>query len=500
MIEALFQDPLVQFFALALTAVIFRVVLGPNPTIRFVGSITFFALLTATLLSHKIMPYSPDVSDSVLSQRITAGFLKSVWWIGGAVVLVSSVRLFLIFEHKPREGRLIQDLVVGLIYLGAGLALIANVFSLPIGTLIATSGAFAIVLGLALQSTLNDVFSGLALNVGGHYTIGDWIVVEGGFQGRVVETNWRSTHLVNGTNDLVVLPNSSLAKARIVNLTRPEEAHGVSITVRFLPTRSPTAIAETMKTVLLSSNIIGKTPPPSANVIGIDSQAVEIELSFRVAGFALAASAKSEIYDLIYRHGRATGLRLAGSRDMPNLLSEAGTDEQLAKHPGTPWQLLSSIPLFATLTDDEKDALASTMERRTFKKNSTIALQGSELTSLMIIRTGVAVVERSENGDDVELARLSPGDLFGERGVLVGAPEAGTTKALTFVVIYEISKDNLASVMRDRPALAEELGLLLSRRMEDEQHLANVSSLAHGTHPDSIATRIRRLFEIPHDI
>lgn len=499
MIEQLLWNPVLQFSVLVFTTVTIRIALGRNPTIRFIVSVCFFTLLTFTLLSHDITPYAPDPGDHVLSRRITTGLLKAVWWIGAAVVLVSAVRLFLIFENKPREGRLAQDLVIGVIYLGAGLALIANVFSLPVGTLIATSGAFAIVLGLALQSTLNDVFSGIALNLGRPYAVGDWIVLEGGFQGRVVETNWRSTHLMNGTDDLVVLPNSTLAKARLVNLTRPEETHGVSIRVRFLPTRTPAAIEETMRTVLLSSFTILKTPPPEALVVGIDSQAVELELTFRVTRFAAAGVAKSELYDLIYRHAKANGLRLAAPRDVTVQYSEASGEAPSVRHPGTPWRLLESIPLFATLTDDEKDALASSMTRHTYQKGSVISSQGSKLSSLMIMRTGVAALQRLENEHMVELARLSPGDLFGERGVLVDAAEAGDTTALTFVVIYEITKEDLAAVMRDRPALAEELGVLLSRRMEDAEHLSNASSMSHGTHPDTLATRIRRLFEIPRD-
>lgn len=53
--------------------------------------------------------------------------------------------------------------------------------------------------------------------------------------------------------------------------------------------------------------------------------------------------------------------------------------------------------------------------------------------------------------------------------------------------------------MRDRPALAEELGVLLSRRMEDEEHLTSANVLVHGPHPDTLASRIRRLFEIPKE-
>lgn len=81
--------------------------------------------------------------------------------------------------------------------------------------------------------------------------------------------------------------------------------------------------------------------------------------------------------------------------------------------------------------------------------------------------------------------------------MLVDAAESGDTTALTFVVIYEITKEDLANVMRDRPALSKELGGLLSRRIDEEEHIANASALSHGTHPETLATRIRRLFEIP---
>src|SRR5262249_28233816 len=115
----------------------------------------------------------------------------------GRDLLTSFTRIVLIFERRPHESRLMQDVVVGVIYLGATLSVLAYVFSVPVGTLIATSGVFAIILGLALQSTLADVFSGVALNLSRAYKVGDWIVLSDGAQGRVVETNWRGTSLLN---------------------------------------------------------------------------------------------------------------------------------------------------------------------------------------------------------------------------------------------------------------------------------------------------------------
>jgi hypothetical protein len=70
---------------------------------------------------------------------------------------------------------------------------------------------------------------------------------------------------------------------------------------------------------------------------------------------------------------------------------------------------------------------------------------------------------------------------------------------LTFVVVYEIAQAGLAPLMRDRPAIAEELGLTLSRRAETEKALVRPGerTAITGSIPQLVA-RIRQLFEVPH--
>lgn len=434
----------------------------------------------------RLIPMPGDVS-----RRVFIGVAKAVWWIAGAMVLISSVRLFLIFERRPREARLLQDLVVGLIYLGTALSIIAYVFSVPVGTLIATSGVFAIILGLALQSTLSDVFSGIAMNLGRPYSVGDWIVLDDGVEGRVIETNWLATHLLNGTNDLVAVPNSRLATANLTNLSSPDESHDISIKIRLAPA-PPATIEEVMRTVLFSSNNILKSRAPSVTIKGIDGQAVEVELSCRVRDMAHIPVATNEIYDLTFRHCKAAGLPLA----MPVPAGVAHEqDPGYPQHPSTAWRLLNAIPLFWTLTEDEKETLAASMTRQTYRKDAIIVEQGSKLTSLMLIRTGVVAMTRKDDDREIELMRLSPGDCFGEEGMLTGASAPGSVKALTFVVAYEIKQDRLAALMHDRPALADELGLILSRRLEAEG-LKTSEPLARDTKATTFAARIRQIFQL----
>lgn len=493
----LITDPIIQAGSLAAAgALVSRVALRNNPRLHLIFQVSFFAVLTALLLYHGIVPYEAGPPTASAVQKVFIGIAKIIWWINAAWALVGFARVFLIFERRPREGRLIQDLVVGIIYLGAVLSVVSTVFSLPVGTLIATSGVLAIILGLALQSTLSDVFSGIALNLGRPYTIGDLIVLGDGTEGRVVETNWRATHLLNGKNDLVIVPNSDLAKARLINISSPDRSHGVTLSVRFAATTPPTAIIDVMRSVLLSSTTILNVPEPGIQILSLDGSAVELELSFRVADIALAGTARNEIFDLIYRHSLAAGTPLATPAPPPASLAETKAPSPMRS---AQMRLLDAIPLFKTLTEDEKEVLAKSMSRRTFRKADIIAEQGCEMTSLVIVRSGVLEVTRKEDHRQLELAKLAPGDYFGEASLLAGGGEPGTVRALAFSVVYEIEKSTLAPLLHDRPSLVEELGLILCRRAEAEKHLFDNSSEIAGIRAmPGLVNKIRHLFEISH--
>lgn len=123
------------------------------------------------------------------------GALEAIWWLGAAWLAAGFLRAFVVLGRQPRESKMVQDLLAGLIYLAATFAIIAYVYDLPVKGLLATSGALAIIIGLALQSSLGDVFSGIVLNIERPYRVGVWIILDDTLQGKVIETNWRATHI-----------------------------------------------------------------------------------------------------------------------------------------------------------------------------------------------------------------------------------------------------------------------------------------------------------------
>jgi small-conductance mechanosensitive channel len=494
-------DPLVQTGVLATAgALVTHVLLRRYPAGRLIFQFVFFAGLTALLYHHDIVPYVLAPDDTPAFERIFLALAKVIWWVNAVWVLTSFTRIFLIFERRPHESRLMQDVVVGVIYLGGALSVLAYVFNVPVGTLIATSGVFAIILGLALQNTLADVFAGIALNLSRAYKVGDWIVLSDGPQGRVVETNWRGTNLLNAANDLVVLPNSSLAKAQVTNLSSPNRSHGVNLRVRMMPTMTPSAISAVMRNVLLSSNAILSIPEPTVEIKSLDAQAIEFELAFRVRDFASASAARNEVYDLIYRHARAAGLALAQPKEAAGVSAGLSQPAAPAAAKATALRLLDALPLLASLTEGERQALAETMTRKTYRKGEVLVKEGSSLSSLVIIRTGVVGISCDSEEGQLELRRLAPGDYFGESSLVPIASETATFRALTFTVVYEVGQAALARLMQDRPSIADEIRQTLSQHAKagasgapGDRGAADVPSIS------ALVSRMRQMFsEGPH--
>jgi small-conductance mechanosensitive channel len=470
-VPALLASPLAYVILVGLAGiVVWHLIPARRSTTRLVVQIAFFAAMTAILILGGLSPYMIESRRTADDGTLLVIAGRLLWWIHFAWATIGFIRIYLVLEGRPREARLLQDLAVGGIYLGVGLSVLAFVFGIPIGTLVATSGVIAIILGLALQNTLSDVFSGIAMTLGRPFTIGDWIVLSGGIEGRVIESTWRATHLLTGSSNVVVLPNSFLAGLGVTNVSRPDESHLVSLPLRLAPTRMPAAILEVVELALLSADAIVKEPPPSVALISLDASALQMELSFRVASPAGRTQARNQVIDLVYRHCKSAGLLLAPPPEGVAALRDLPTEEMVKPPPVSPLMLIDALPIFAALTQPEKQALADATEARAYRKGDVIVREGEALSSLMILRAGIVVMRRG----GVEAGRLAPGDIFGETGLLAGMGEACTLEALTRVTVYEIDQEAFEPLIHDRPALAEDLALSLSARA--------VRALAKGTH------------------
>jgi small-conductance mechanosensitive channel/CRP-like cAMP-binding protein len=457
-----------------------------RPLAHFLLQFLAFVVFTGLIVAGGVVPYHPAApTGAPASRRLLVAALGVVWWISVAWFAVGFLRTFVWMGRRSHESRLAQDLLAGLVYVAVTFAIIADVFDLPLQGLLATSGALAIILGLALQSSLGDVFSGIVLDLERPYRVGDWIVIDDGIQGSVIETNWRATHILTASQDVAVIPNSVIAKAKIVNRSSPTRVHSVSIRVRLQPVLMPEEGRAMLKDVLLVSTNILRTPEPAVSIQDVSDEMIDYELSYSVPDLDGVDRARNEIFDRVYGAATANGLRFA-----PRL--GGAPARRVSRRATRPLEqrLLEGIALFSHLTAQEKTALCPQMRRRSYVQGQVLVNSGATLRALGIISRGVLVASVEQHGHKVELIRLGPGEYFGEHALLTGEPLQVEISALTPAVIYEVPLDALAPLIKTRPELAAQLSETLARRRE----LAlQTSSDAETDPPQHYHTRILRL-------
>lgn len=129
----------------------------------------------------------------------------------------------------PRLLLMLRRVLVALIY-GLGLLLVINTLGIPISPLIAGLGLGGVAVALAIQPTLSNLFAGTYVMTEGVVSPGDYIEMEGGIAGYVLEVGWRSTRLRTWGNNLVVVPNARFAETIITNYYEPEPPVNVYLT------------------------------------------------------------------------------------------------------------------------------------------------------------------------------------------------------------------------------------------------------------------------------
>lgn len=103
---------------------------------------------------------------------------------------------------------------------------------------------------------------------------------------------------------------------------------------------------------------------------------------------------------------------------------------------------LADIPLFSRLAAAEQQALASASEHRTYGANAEIVRQGEPGECFFAIRSGEVSVElEAPSGLRVEVARLGPGDAFGETALLEREPRTATVRALRETEVVALHRE-----------------------------------------------------------
>ena len=129
-------------------------------------------------------------------------------------------------------------------------------------------------------------------------------------------------------------------------------------------------------------------------------------------------------------------------------------------------QVLQRIPLFSGLPRADLESLAEMAAERRYPKDSIILYEEDPGTALYCILSGRVKVSRcSEDGKEVILDLLHPGDFFGEMALLDGLRRSATVTALEDTVLLLLERENFLRQLSRKPEMAQAIIQVLCRRL-----------------------------------
>ncbi len=421
--------------------------------------------LAGVLMLARVLEYTPAMTWIDFLARVSAGFCATTLVVlGGVDVLL------------PRLGVRLPAIAGDVLSaLGFGVVVVAVAASTGLTATSALAGGtiVAAALTISLQSTRGNVIGGVALQLDGTVQVGDWVQLEGGREGRVAAIRWR--HLVVETRDgnAVMVPNASLLTTAITILgRRGGVGHPERRTVYFRLDRkhNPGHILGVVQDALDASPIRGTVPEPAPDCLLADlgKEVLDSSLLYAVRvwthDFERDFVVDSEVRVRVHAALCRAGIELATPATTHiNLDNEARTGLPVPDRERA-YQVMRGVDLFGPLTEAECRQLAGALQFVPFAGGEYVIRQGRAARHLYILAAGTVEVRLEVNGSEQRVATLRAPDIFGEMGLLTGAPRTAGVVAVGPVECFKLDHEGFEAVLLSRPHVAGELAAVTAKR------------------------------------
>ena len=459
--------------------------------------------MSATILVALVL----YVYVSVLGEHLTAGLHTNLLKIPvlalSALLAYLGVRALNValfdFVFRFRRGYEAPTLVRNIFTLIAFTILFVLIFKwqftdINLGALFTTSAIFGVIIGLALQDTLGNFFSGISLHADRPFQVGDVIVVGQQKHTGVVEgITWRAIKIRTFSNHVVLVANSSAAKEAIEVAPR-NNLNARLVFFGTLFTDSPAKTIHVVREAVHDADNISRKITPIVRIRNLGESAIEWEIKYWLEDYAKYNDTDALVRQRVWYALRRNGLAFA---------YPTRTIQVERKGPAKPTTAeeaiidrLSAVEVFAPLSLDEIQKVAATTVAHVFAPGETLIRAGDAGASMFVVHNGRVQVQVTENGRARAVAVLDEGDFFGEMGLFTGEPRTANVVALDETEVLEIGHEAMRGLFEKNPSLVESISWTIAERRAGLAAGSQQASQASLEESAGLLASIKRFFSL----
>jgi small-conductance mechanosensitive channel len=383
----------------------------------------------------------------------------TLFWVCVVLATLGAINT-VVFEQaaqgswQSRVPRLLRDLVRVLLVATAGALVYSFVWDKELSGALAALGVTSIVVGLALQEPLGNLFSGLMLLMERPFEVGDNVEVAGA-SGVVKEINWRSAHIKSARGVVQIVPNSTLNKEIISNYSRPRPVRMEEIEVSFSHDDPPNVVRDALLEVAQTTPGVLQEPPPIAATFAYAPSAIVYRLIYRTTEddrWPVRNDVVTRIWYAAKRHGLTMPYPIVSQINYEAKGELGATRVPAADH----LRRMSRMPDLAVDTGDVRSL--------TFGAHEVIFAEGSSLRGVYLLVSGAVDLEMQTDGTHRPIGSVSAGEYFGEAGMYGIQPAEMRAVAVRDSEVLWMSPETVRTLFEASPRLAREAGHVLEAR------------------------------------
>ena len=408
-------------------------------------------LIALYLIAYYVVDFPADglINRLFITASVIIGLVAVLGIINGLLFEGAGTRVPKLFLDLGR---------ILVIVLGIAVVL-SLVWDYDLNNLIAALGVSSIVIGLALQDTLGNLFNGITLINEQPFVVGDYIEVDG-FAGQVVEVNWRAVRLLTRERDLIVLPHIKVAQSAILNHSQPEEHWAQKVMLGFSYGSPPNVVKRVIMDTLLATPGVLPTPEPEVKVDAFDDSSVGYEIEYYIASFGEREEVKDAFMTRVWYAARRADLEIPFPQ--LNLHREPQMEIRKATAAEAAADIRFALKRLDVLAEEDNLSNSDQVSIIDFGEGEILISPQQRTPGLFFLLSGeVRMSTLEQDEESAEMALLHRGDFFVEL-ILRGRREnCIEVQATTDVKTVHFSDRIIRSLVNRYPVLAN--------RIEDTQ-------------------------------
>ncbi|MGB0114909.1 MAG: mechanosensitive ion channel family protein [Ilumatobacteraceae bacterium] len=369
--------------------------------------------------------------------------------------------------------RILLLLVIGWLLLGV-------VWGVDLSAALTALGVTSLVVSFALQDTLSGLASGFLLLSDQPFEPGNWICADD-TEGLVVDINWRTTLLRTRNGDLTVVPNSVLAKATIVNYSKPAPLHRVVYPVQVAFSNPPTLAKDMLLDAAAATPNVLQDPPPRVRVVQTDDPLMGYEVDLWVADYAVVPQVSSDFGSLIWYQSHRHDVPLPSPAQDLYLHDAVTAAESARPDPVAIRRGLQQSGLLAMLGDDDLDRLVPATRRVRFAAGELLSDGNGDRRDLMVVTEGLATMVLIDPAvGETAIDEITQGELVGVTEARRTDGRSVAVRAVTDCDVLIIAADAASEIGSRNSELAaalNRLGAMRRRRLDRIIEQRNVAAV-----------------------